>query len=122
MCSQTLKVEEPVIPSRLFHHRWRAAKGNYFRRESKGTREARQIHQQAVASSEGIDTLVVAGLTTECCIDASVRAAFERHYHVFVVGDATACYQSGLHRSALQALALNCAMIPTANDVLSAWK
>lgn len=71
---------------------------------------------------EGIDTLVVAGLTTECCIDASVRAAFERDYHVFVVGDATACYQPGLHRSALQALALNCATILTANDVLSAWK
>ena len=26
---------------------------------------------------EGIDTLVVAGLTTECCIDSSVRDAFE---------------------------------------------
>ena len=33
----------------------------------------------------GIDTLVVAGLTTECCIDSSVRDAFERDYHVFVV-------------------------------------
>ena len=32
-----------------------------------------------------IDTLVVAGLTTECCIDSSVRDAFERDYHVFVV-------------------------------------
>ena len=46
----------------------------------------------------GIDTLVVAGLTTECCIDSSVRDAFERDYHVFVVGDATACYEPGLHQ------------------------
>jgi ureidoacrylate peracid hydrolase len=71
---------------------------------------------------EGIDTLVVAGLTTECCIDSSVRAAFERDYHVFVVEDATACYQPGLHRSALTALALNCATILPSDDVLSAWK
>jgi len=71
---------------------------------------------------EGIDTLVVAGLTTECCIDSSVRAAFERDYHAFVVDDATACYQPGLHRSALQALALNCATILPTDDVLLAWK
>jgi len=71
---------------------------------------------------EGIDTLVVAGLTTECCIDSSVRAAFERDYHVFVVEDATACYQLGLHRAALKALALNCATILPSDDVMSAWK
>jgi ureidoacrylate peracid hydrolase len=71
---------------------------------------------------EGIDTLVVAGLTTECCIDSSVRAAFERDYHAFVVGDATACYEPRLQRAALKALALNCATILPADDVLSAWK
>jgi ureidoacrylate peracid hydrolase len=71
---------------------------------------------------EGIDTLVVAGLTTECCIDSSVRAAFERDYHVFVVEDATACYEPGLHQAALKALALNCAAILPSDDVLAAWK
>jgi ureidoacrylate peracid hydrolase len=71
---------------------------------------------------EGIDTLVVAGLTTECCIDSSVRAAFERDYHVFVVEDATACYEPGLHRAALKALALNCATVLTSEDLLAAWE
>jgi ureidoacrylate peracid hydrolase len=70
---------------------------------------------------EGIDTLVVAGLTTECCIDSTVREAFERDYHVFVVEDATACYEPELHQAALRALALNCALIVRAGDVLSAW-
>jgi ureidoacrylate peracid hydrolase len=70
---------------------------------------------------DGIDTLVVAGLTTECCIDSSVREAFERDYHVFVAEDATACYEPGLHQAALQALALNCALIVRTADVLSAW-
>jgi ureidoacrylate peracid hydrolase len=71
---------------------------------------------------EGIDTLVVAGLTTECCIDSSVREAFERDYHVFVVEDATACYEPGLHRAALKALGLNCALITASDAVVSAWK
>ena len=75
----------------------------------------------AALRGEGIDTLVVAGLTTECCIDSSVRAAFERDYHVFVVEDATACYQPELHQAALRALALNCAALAKTDDVLSAW-
>ena len=32
----------------------------------------------------GIDTLVLAGLTTECCIASSAWAAFERDFHVFL--------------------------------------
>jgi ureidoacrylate peracid hydrolase len=71
---------------------------------------------------QGIDTLVVAGLTTECCIDSSARAAFERDYHVFVVKDATACHEPGLHQAALKALALNCATILSADEILTAWK
>jgi ureidoacrylate peracid hydrolase len=75
----------------------------------------------AALRGAGIDTLVVAGLTTECCIDSSVRDAFERDYHVFVAGDATACYEPALHQAALKALKLNCAQIVTAQDVTAAW-
>jgi ureidoacrylate peracid hydrolase len=71
---------------------------------------------------QGIDTLVVAGLTTECCIDSSVRDAFERDYHVFVVRDATACYQGALHEAALTALKLNCAALASTAEIVSAWK
>jgi ureidoacrylate peracid hydrolase len=69
----------------------------------------------------GVDTLVVAGVTTECCIDSSVRDAFERDYHVYVVSDATACYEPALHAAALQALKLNCAGVITTTDALSSW-
>ena len=70
----------------------------------------------------GVDTLVVAGLTTECCIDSTVREAFERSYHVFVVEDACACLEPGLHEAALKAMALNCAKIVTAEEVRASWK
>ena len=69
-----------------------------------------------------IDTLVVAGLTTECCIYSSVHEAFERDYHVFVVSDATACYEPRLHDAALKALGLNCAEIVSTADILRFWK
>ncbi len=70
---------------------------------------------------QGIDTLVVAGLTTECCIDSSVRDAFERGYHVYVVGDATACEEPGLHQAALKALGLNCAQIVSSAETVQVW-
>jgi ureidoacrylate peracid hydrolase len=75
----------------------------------------------AALRGQGVDTLVVAGLTTECCIDSTVRDAFERDYHVFVVDDATACYDPGLHLAALKALALNCATIVSSADISAVW-
>ena len=75
----------------------------------------------AALRGEGIDTLVVAGLTTECCVDATVKSAFERDYHVFVVSDATACHAPGLQEAALRALKLNFAGLVTGAEVRAAW-
>lgn len=69
----------------------------------------------------GIDTLVVCGLTTECCVAATARDAFERDYHVFLAADACAAYEPSLHAAALKSLALNCAILVTAEDVEAAW-
>ncbi len=70
----------------------------------------------------GIGTLVVAGFTTECCVDCTVRDAFHRDYDVFVVRDACAAYEESLHVGALQALAKNCAMLTQTAAVLAAWE
>lgn len=42
----------------------------------------------------GIDELVVCGMQTEFCIDTTVRAAFERGYHVIVACDAHTTFDS----------------------------
>jgi nicotinamidase-related amidase len=68
------------------------------------------------------DTLVIAGLTTECCVDSTARDAFERDFHVVIVSDAVAAYDKALHDAALRALELNCALLATASDIASAWK
>jgi ureidoacrylate peracid hydrolase len=69
----------------------------------------------------GVDTLVIAGLTTECCVDCTVRDAFHLDYHVFVARDACAAYEPDLHEAALKSLALNCAIIVTTDAVVGAW-
>ncbi len=75
----------------------------------------------AVLSARGIDTLVVAGLTTECCVDCTVRDAFHLDYHVFVARDACAAYEPDLHENALKALDLNCAILVDTDQVCAAW-
>jgi nicotinamidase-related amidase len=69
-----------------------------------------------------IDTLVVAGITTDCCVDCTVRDAFHRNYNVFVVADACAAYDEATHHGALNGLAKNCALVVDTARVTAAWR
>jgi len=75
----------------------------------------------ATLTAMKVDTLVVCGLTTECCVDCTVRDAFQLDYQVFIPADACAAYEPDLHAGALKALALNCAIVVEAHDVIAAW-
>ena len=69
----------------------------------------------------GIDTLVVCGITTECCVDCTVRDAFHLDYQVFLASDACAAYEPDLHQGALKSLELNCAILVDTDAVTAAW-
>jgi ureidoacrylate peracid hydrolase len=75
----------------------------------------------SVLKERHIDTLVVCGLTTECCVDSTVRDAFHRDYHVFLAGDACASYDSKLHDAAVRNLDVNFAIVVPTEDVVAAW-
>ena len=68
-----------------------------------------------------VDTLVVCGLTTECCVDSTVRDAFHLDYHVFVAADACAAYEPDFHGPALKSLEANCAILTDVDTVSKAW-
>jgi nicotinamidase-related amidase len=68
----------------------------------------------------GIRSLLVTGVSTDCCVDSTARAAFQRDYDVFVVSDACAAGSPELHRSALIALDRNIGMLVTADTVSAA--
>lgn len=76
----------------------------------------------SVLKGLGVDTLVVAGLTTECCVDCTVRDAFHLDYHVFVAADACAAYEADVHTASLKALELNCAILVETDQVITAWE
>jgi nicotinamidase-related amidase len=71
---------------------------------------------------QGIDTLVLAGLTTECCVAATAWSAFELDFHVFIAADACAAYEEDLHFSTLEALQLSGAMLGETGEFAQNWK
>ena len=74
-----------------------------------------------ILRGQGIDTLVLCGLTTECCVDCSARDAFHQDFHVFVPSDACAAYEIDVHEAALKAMDLNFAILTDASTVVSGW-
>lgn len=71
--------------------------------------------------ARGIDTVVVTGITTECCVDSTARAAFHHGYNVFVVSDACAAYEPELHAGTLNVLEKNVALLTASGAVIAAW-
>lgn len=68
-----------------------------------------------------VDTLVIAGLTTECCVADTAKDAFNHDYHVFIAADACAAYEPDLHAGALKMLDLNTAILTDSASVAAAW-
>lgn len=69
----------------------------------------------------GVDTVVLAGVTTECCVDGTARDAFNLDYHVIVAADACAAYEPDLHAGALKVMDLNTAIVTDTAKIMAAW-
>lgn len=81
-----------------------------------------RTHLAEQLEERGIDTLVLCGLTTECCVQSSAWDGFERDFHIVIACDAVAAYQPDLHQGALAALELNGAILADTAALVAAWK
>jgi nicotinamidase-related amidase len=70
--------------------------------------------------ANGIDTVIVTGVSTDCCVDSTSRSAFQRDYDVFVVADACAASSPHLHNGALAALERNVGLLAKSDAVIAA--
>ena len=70
--------------------------------------------------SRGIDRLVVCGVTTDVCVDSTVRDASQYDYSTVVVSDATGALSRERHRSALNTLGTVFADVMTAREARDA--
>jgi ureidoacrylate peracid hydrolase len=70
----------------------------------------------------GVEDLVVCGVTTNCCVETTVRDASQRDYHTFVVGDAVAEYEQDRNDVALKSMGMLFAKIVDTDTVAKAWQ
>ena len=49
----------------------------------------------------GADTVIITGVTTNCCCESTARSAFEHDYKVAFTSDATAAFEQRLHEATL---------------------
>lgn len=60
----------------------------------------------AVLQAKEIEQLIVCGITTNCCVETTVRDASQRDIPCFVVSDATAEFDRARHDGALATMAM----------------
>lgn len=74
-----------------------------------------------VLRARDIRNLVFTGISTNCCVESTVRDAAERGYGCVVVDEATADYDEPAHVASLRALAFNHArVVATGTEVIAA--
>ncbi|KQP57445.1 cysteine hydrolase family protein [Agreia sp. Leaf283] len=79
-----------------------------------------QTDLDARLREEGIDWVIVAGLTTECCVAATATDAMQNGFPVLIATDATAAYDVRIHTNALEQLALSVARLTTTSELAEA--
>lgn len=70
----------------------------------------------------GVTDLVVCGVTTNCCVETTVRDASQRDYRTFVVEDAVAEYEEDRNTVALKSMGMLFAKLVRVDDVVHAWR
>ncbi len=77
---------------------------------------------EATLRERAIDTLVVTGMTTDCCVESTVRDGFHRDFNLFVVADACADYDPAGHAASLAALGRSFAVVVDSDAVIAGWR
>lgn len=77
---------------------------------------------EPVLTGLGLRHLVVAGITTNMCVESTVRDAGQRDYHTYVAEDATAEYDEERHRVALTTMGFGFGWLTTVDEVVRQWE
>ena len=67
-------------------------------------------------------SLVFTGVSTNGCVESSVRDAFQRDYWTVTVSDCTAAATPELHEGALRSIAWNFGLVASSEEIIQIWE
>lgn len=77
---------------------------------------------EMILHKNGIETLVVGGLTTDVCVESTVRDAFHRDFYVIVLSDGTATPNAQSHEASLGIMGRMFGDLMTTDQVVDVWE
>lgn len=76
-----------------------------------------------VLREHGVESLVITGISTNCCVETTARDAAERGWGVVIVDEATADYDEPAHEAALRGFHTNFGrVLPTVDATIEALR
>jgi ureidoacrylate peracid hydrolase len=74
-----------------------------------------------ILRSTGRRTLVMTGIATNGCVEATARDGFMHDYYIVLVDDCCACYSAELHQATLTNCRDAWGVVATSDDLLGIW-
>jgi nicotinamidase-related amidase len=73
--------------------------------------------------ARGLSSLIIAGVTTNCCVETTAREAVMREFSLIVVEDCVGVkdHLADLHRGTLEALGTYFGLVVPASDIIAEW-
>ncbi len=76
---------------------------------------------ESMLRAMGVTWFVACGLSTECCVESTVRGGFELGFRAVVASDACAAWPPELHTGSLRSMAANYALVTNVAGVIPAF-
>jgi ureidoacrylate peracid hydrolase len=71
--------------------------------------------------SRGIETVLVAGFSTDVCVSSTARDAFQLDFRTITLSDCCAAAEPARHEAALETLGRRFGRVCTSDEVIAAW-
>lgn len=71
--------------------------------------------------ARNIQTVITTGVSTNVCVESTLRDAFETGYYVCIPSDATASWDMSLHEATLQTVTHRFGLVTTTDEIEAIW-
>jgi ureidoacrylate peracid hydrolase len=76
---------------------------------------------ETILRAQGIKTVILAGVTTDVCVESTARDAFMRDYHVLFLSDCTGVDDPSVQQATLERIDRYFGHVVSAEDIVETW-